>query len=54
VRLALNVSRDSFEDKYLGYPTPEGQMNKGKFQPSKRLPWKETKQLGREVDAHGS
>jgi hypothetical protein len=29
------VSRDRFEDKYLGYPTPEGRMNKGKFQPSK-------------------
>jgi hypothetical protein len=29
------VSRDTFEDKYLGYPTPEGRMRKGKFQPSK-------------------
>jgi hypothetical protein len=35
VRSTLNVSRDRFEDKYLGYPTPEGRMNKGKFQPSK-------------------
>jgi hypothetical protein len=35
VKQILEVSRDSFEDKYLGYPTPEGRMNKGKFQPSK-------------------
>jgi hypothetical protein len=35
VRQILEVSRDTFEDKYLGYPTPEGRMNKGKFQPSK-------------------
>jgi hypothetical protein len=35
VRQTLDVSRDTFEDKYLGYPTPEGRMRKGKFQPSK-------------------
>jgi hypothetical protein len=35
VRQTLEVSRENFEDKYLGYPTPEGRMKKGKFQPSK-------------------
>ncbi|KAM0839690.1 hypothetical protein ACQ4PT_060147 [Festuca glaucescens] len=35
VKQIMEVSRDSFEDRYLGYPTPEGRMNKGKFQPSK-------------------
>jgi hypothetical protein len=24
IKQTLEVSRDSFEDKYLGYPTPEG------------------------------
>jgi hypothetical protein len=35
VRHTLDVSREAFEDKYLDYPTPKGQMKKGKFQPSK-------------------
>jgi hypothetical protein len=35
VREILEVERQDFEDKYLGLPTPEGQMKKGKFQPSK-------------------
>jgi hypothetical protein len=35
VRQILEVTRESFEDKYLGFPTPEGRMKKGKFQPSK-------------------
>jgi hypothetical protein len=29
---ALNTERESFETKYLGLPTPEGQMDRGKFQ----------------------
>jgi hypothetical protein len=29
------VGREEFEDKYLGFPTPDGRMKKGKFQPSK-------------------
>jgi hypothetical protein len=32
VRSSLNVVQQAFEDKYLGLPTPEGRMNKGKFQ----------------------
>jgi hypothetical protein len=35
VRQVLQVTRESFEDRYLGYPTPEGRMSKGKFQPLK-------------------
>jgi hypothetical protein len=35
VRQTLDVSQETFEDKYLGYPTPEGRLKKGKFQPSK-------------------
>jgi hypothetical protein len=31
VRHMLDVSRDNFEDKYLGFPTPEGRMKRGKF-----------------------
>jgi hypothetical protein len=36
VRNILEVVREEFEDKYLGFPTPEGRMKKGKFQPEKK------------------
>jgi hypothetical protein len=32
VRSTLEVQRLDFEDKYLGLPTPEGRMKKGRFQ----------------------
>ena len=32
VRAVLNIVTDLFEDKYLGLPTPEGRMSRGKFQ----------------------
>ncbi len=32
VKAALEVTQESFEAKYLGLPTPEGRMTKGKFQ----------------------
>jgi hypothetical protein len=32
VKAILQVVQESFETKYLGLPTPEGRMNKGKFQ----------------------
>jgi hypothetical protein len=35
VRQILAISKQDFEDKYLGFTTPEGRMKKGKFQPSK-------------------
>jgi hypothetical protein len=28
----LHVLADAFEEKYLGLPTPDGRMHKGKFQ----------------------
>jgi hypothetical protein len=31
IRGILDVQRGGFEDKYLGLPTPEGRMNRGKF-----------------------
>lgn len=35
VRRILEIERVDFEDKYLGLPTPEGRMKKGRFQPYK-------------------
>jgi hypothetical protein len=35
VRQIMEVHREEFEDKYLGLPTPDGRMKKGKFQPYK-------------------
>lgn len=32
VRAALQVQLSTFEEKYLGLPTPEGRMSKGKCQ----------------------
>lgn len=32
IKQILQISSDGFEDKYLGFPTPEGRMHKGKFQ----------------------
>ena len=32
VKLALDVQTVGFEEKYLGLPTPDGRMSKGKFQ----------------------
>ena len=32
VRSVLNVNVLDFEDKYLGLPTPDGRMSRGKFQ----------------------
>jgi hypothetical protein len=55
VRSTLHIQREQFEDKYLGLPTPEGRMNRGKFQnlqakPAKRiLLWGDLSQGGKEV-----
>ena len=32
IRNTLRIEKDKFEDKYLGFPTPEGRMHKGRFQ----------------------
>ena len=33
IRQALEIQRASFEEKYLGLPTPEGRMKADRFQP---------------------
>jgi hypothetical protein len=35
VMTILNVQTESFEEKYLGLPVPEGRMKDGRFQPVK-------------------
>ena len=32
IKAALQVTQVEFEPKYLGLPTPEGRMTRGKFQ----------------------
>ena len=32
VKQQLQIMKDQFEEKYLGLPTPEGRMHKGRFQ----------------------
>lgn len=32
IRSTLKITQASFDDKYLGFPTPEGRLYKGKFQ----------------------
>jgi hypothetical protein len=51
----LRIQRGDFEDKYLGLPTPEGRMNRGKFQNlqaklcKRILQWGDLSQGGKEV-----
>lgn len=40
IRNCLQLGNKSFEDKYLGFPTPEGRMSKGKFQSLQEKIWK--------------
>lgn len=40
IKHTLQIVNSSFEDKYLGFPTPEGRMNKGKFQTLQEKIWK--------------
>jgi hypothetical protein len=39
IKQTLQIS-NSFEDKYLGFPTPEGRMTKGKFKSLQERLWK--------------
>lgn len=32
IKTTLSIVQEAFETKYLGLPTPEGRMKKGKFQ----------------------
>jgi hypothetical protein len=36
----LQISSAGFEDRYLGFPTPDGRMHKGKFQSLQSKMWK--------------
>ena len=49
VRLVLNVTSLAFEEKYLGLPTPDGRMSRGKLQ---NLQAKLTKRLMQWGDGH--
>lgn len=42
----LQIEKDSFEEKYLSFPTPEVRMNKGKFQSIQEKIWKRVIQWG--------
>ena len=46
IRNILQIGSNAFEDRYLGFPTPEGRMNKGKFQPLHDKLWKRLIQWG--------
>jgi hypothetical protein len=51
----INVQKENFKDKYLGLPTPEGRMNRGKFDSlqaelSKRImQWNDLSKGGKEI-----
>jgi ribonuclease HI len=40
IKNLLQIVCHNFEDKYLGFPTPEGRLNKGKFQSLQEKMWK--------------
>lgn len=40
IKVVLQVANNGFEDKYLGFPTPEGRVSKGKFQSLQDKIWK--------------
>jgi hypothetical protein len=55
VRGILNVQKEEFEDKYLGLPTPDGRMSRGKFEPlqaklvKQLMMWGDLSQGGKEI-----
>lgn len=40
IKSTLQIGNKGFEDKYLGFPTPDGRMNKGRFQSLHEKIWK--------------
>ncbi|EEC76673.1 hypothetical protein OsI_14649 [Oryza sativa Indica Group] len=40
IRSILQIGDNGFDDKYLGFPTPEGRMKKGNFQSLQEKIWK--------------
>lgn len=45
-KATLQITNNVFEDKYLGFPTPDGRMHKGKFQSLHERVWKRIIQWG--------
>jgi hypothetical protein len=37
IKNILSIQHSTFDEKYLGFPTPEGRMKKEKFQPTKEI-----------------
>lgn len=46
IRDTLQIANNVFEDKYLGFPTPDGRLKKGKFQSIQERIWKRLIQWG--------
>nr|ABA98510.1 retrotransposon protein, putative, unclassified [Oryza sativa Japonica Group] len=49
----LQVANSDFDDKYLGFPTPQGRMHKGKFQNLNERIWKRTMLWGKKFLSAG-
>lgn len=49
----LQIENNSFEEKYLGFPTTEGRMNKGKLQSLQEIIWKRVIQWGENLLSSG-
>lgn len=46
IKSILHIEKDEFEERYLGFPTPEGRMKRGKFQSLQEKIWKRIIQWG--------
>lgn len=53
IRDILQIAQNNFDDKYLGFPTPEGRMRKGKFQSLQQRIWKRLIQWGESLLSSG-
>lgn len=53
IRNILQIGRNNFEERYLGFPTPDGRMNKGKFQTLQEKIWKRVIQWGESLLSMG-
>lgn len=49
IKLILQITSTSFEDKYLGFPIPEGRINRGKFQSLQEKIWKRMIKWGKSL-----
>ncbi|EEC68693.1 hypothetical protein OsI_37162 [Oryza sativa Indica Group] len=53
IKQILQLEKSNFEDKYLGFPTPEGRMNKGRLQSLQSKIWKRLIQWGEKFLSSG-